>query len=179
MPSLGEYDANVAPLNPKDPVPTGWYRCMLTGSEVKPTSDKTGDRLVYHGVIMEGEFVDSEFDIGLNIRNPNKKAEQIAHREFKAICEAVGIQSPRESEQAHNILLWVKLELVPPQKDKLSDKIYPAKNEARDYRSDKDGPKKMREPIMYQPAGNGPDCAQPAQTPTPAPTQSQPWKRSS
>lgn len=173
MADLGDYDPNVKALDPRDPVPTDWYHVLIHESEVKPNSAKTGDRLILNCVVMEGDFTDAEFEIGLNIRHPTAKAQLIAHREFKSICEAVGVQSPRDSNELHGKLFWVKLELEPGNIDS-TGKQWPPKNVARDYRSDKDGPKKLRPPV-----------AAPAQTaPTPAPTSAQqpssntpPWKR--
>lgn len=83
-------------------VPAQKVPMMITESEMRPTKDSTGSRLVLVASILDGQSKGRKIYIGLNLANKNKQAEDIAGRELAAICKAIGIMTPTDSVELHN-----------------------------------------------------------------------------
>lgn len=115
------------------PLPDGWYIAEITKSEVKSTKDKKGKYLMLCFKIIDGEYAGRMIFTNLNIVNDNETAVKIARSDLKAICNAAGIQGELEdSVDVHNIPMAIKVKLKPetPQ--------WPAKNEIKGYKSEKE-----------------------------------------
>jgi hypothetical protein len=150
MANLNGFDANqVEPTTGFDPVPAGKYLAVITESEMQPTKAGTGSFLIFTLEIIEGEYKRRRLWARLNLDNPNPKAVEIARAELSAICRAVGVLSPKDSTDLHNLPLVVTVKLR--KRDDTGDFT----NEIRGYS------KKAAPPTSGQPATN--------QTP--------PWKR--
>ena len=85
------------------PVPAGEYLCQVVKSTIKPTKAGNGKRLILNIKIIEGEYADNVIFESLNIENPNPKAEQIAHRQLKQLCEAVEVTELEDTAELHGI----------------------------------------------------------------------------
>lgn len=83
------FNANdVAPAVPMEPVPGGWYPVVITEGEVTPIQNGTGTRIGLEWQITEGQFKGRKIFDGLNIRQENPQAQEIAARMLSAICHA-------------------------------------------------------------------------------------------
>lgn len=91
------------------PIPAGEYKAMLVHSEVKPTKDKTGERLALRFVIMEGQYQNRLIFEGLNIVNKNATAQGIALRQLQDLKNAVGLPNASQSEELHHKPLTIKV----------------------------------------------------------------------
>ena len=92
MAFLGEtFDANnVAPSVPFEVVPPGKYVVQIVKSAMEPTKSGNGEALNLEMEIMEGPHAGRKVWDGLNLRNTNAQAVEIAQRTLSAICHAVG-----------------------------------------------------------------------------------------
>jgi hypothetical protein len=108
------------------PVPAGWYPAMVVKSEMK-TTKAGGEMLVLQWDILEGQYKGRKIFCNLNLKNDNKQAEEIAHRELASICKCIGIIHPRGSEELHNKPMMIKLAVRPETEQ------FPASNDIKGY----------------------------------------------
>lgn len=146
------FDANqVDPAASREPIPEGWYKVMMTESEMKPTKARDGYYLETVMQVVEGPHKGRLLWDRLNLVNKNATAVAIAERTLSAICHATGKMSVTDSAQLHNIPMEARVTFVPAKGE------YKAKNEIDGYRR-----------IGSAPAVDTPAPAQPASTQTAA-----------
>ena len=108
MADLNGFDANqVDPTGYFEPIPAGKYLAVITDSEMKYNKAGTGSLLQLTFQIIEGEYQNRLIWTRLNLDNPNAVAVQIARADLSAICRAVGVLSPRDSVELHNLPLVI------------------------------------------------------------------------
>lgn len=108
MVSLGDFNANeVEPAADFEPIPAGKYLAVITASEMKSTRSGTGSYLELTFQIIEGDHQHRNLWARLNLNNPNAMAVKIARGELSAICRAVGVMTPRDSAELHNLPLII------------------------------------------------------------------------
>ncbi|MDZ4852132.1 MAG: DUF669 domain-containing protein [Pirellulaceae bacterium] len=107
MASLKFNAAEVEPSSPLDPIPAGKYAAVITESEMKPTKSGGGSYLQLTLEVIEGEYKGRMLWVRLNLENPNAVAVQIARKELSAICRAVGVMQPKDSQDLHHLPLIV------------------------------------------------------------------------
>lgn len=112
----GGFNANeVEPQGSISPVPPGEYTVMIIDSEMKQTSAGTGSYLKLTFRIIEDEEYEGRFIWkNLNLDNPSEQAVEIAQRELSAICHAVDVLEPEDSQELHGIPMLAKVKVVPP-----------------------------------------------------------------
>ncbi|MCK4275429.1 MAG: DUF669 domain-containing protein, partial [Phycisphaerae bacterium] len=89
----------------------GKYLAAITESEMKATKSGSGSYLQLTFTILEGEFKNRVLWARLNLNNPNATAVKIARSELSAICHAVGVLSPKDSVELHNLPLLITVKL--------------------------------------------------------------------
>jgi hypothetical protein len=110
MAILNGFDANqVEPTTEFDAIPAGKYLAVITESEVKANKAGTGSFLQLTFQIIEGEYKNRLLWARLNLENPNDTAVKIARAELSAICRAVGVMTPSDSAELHNLPLVIKV----------------------------------------------------------------------
>lgn len=119
--------AEVEPQGSFEPIPAGWYTAMVTDSEFKPTKNGTGEYLQLRIDIIEGDYENRVLFDRLNLNNPNQTAVEIAQRQLSAICRAVGVMTPQDSNDLHDKPLKVKVGIRP------AGNGYEASNEVKAY----------------------------------------------
>lgn len=108
MADLRGFDANqVEPTAALDPIPAGKYPAVIMESEMKPTKNGAGSYLQLTFQIIEGDFKNRVLWARLNLDNPNATAVKIAKGELSAVCRAVGVLSPSDSTELHNLPLVI------------------------------------------------------------------------
>lgn len=128
MMDLQGFDANnVEPSAPREPIKAGWYKMVISESEEKPTKAQTGSYLQLTMEIIEGDNAGRKVFTRLNLNNPNQQAVEIAQRELSAICRAVGVMTPRTSQDLHDKPFMGKVKVTPPRDG------YEAGNEISEY----------------------------------------------
>lgn len=124
------FDATaVEPQDSFEPIPAGWYECMIVESEMKQTKSGTGQYLQLRLDVTEGQYANRVLFERLNLDNPNTTAVDIAQRTLSAICHATGVLQPRDSSDLHNIPLRVKVSVRP------AGNGYEANNDIKGYES--------------------------------------------
>jgi hypothetical protein len=106
------FDATqVAPSQPIEAVPAGWYPLAITEGEIHPSDGGTGQRLAIEMTIQEGPMKGRKAFDNLNIRHSNPKAQEIATQLLSAICHAVGVYQIADISQLFNRPFQGKLDI--------------------------------------------------------------------
>ena len=112
MADLNGFNANeVEPSASFEAIPAGKYLAVITESEMKPTKNGSGSYLQLTLTILEGEYKGRVVWARLNLVNPNQTAVKIAQSELSAVCRAVGVMTPKDSCELHNIPLLVTVKV--------------------------------------------------------------------
>lgn len=106
------FDASaVEPSSGKDPIPAGKYIAVISASEMKPTKNGNGQYLELEYQVLDGEHKGRKVWSRHNLQHTNAQAVQIARGELSAICRAVGIMTPKDSAELHNLPLCVTVKV--------------------------------------------------------------------
>lgn len=112
MADLGGFDAcSVEPASAFEPLPAGRYRVVVTDSEEKPTKRGDASYMQFTFEVIEGPHAGRKLWARLNLNNPSAQAVQIARAELSALCRAVGVLTPQDTSELHDIPLDVKVSL--------------------------------------------------------------------
>jgi hypothetical protein len=112
MADLTGFNAHeVDPTSNLEPIPAGRYLAIITDSELKPTKSGNGHYLQLAFQILEGPYKNRMVWSRLNLHNANETTVKIARAELSAICRAVGVMTPRDSCELHNIPLVIAVRL--------------------------------------------------------------------
>ncbi len=76
---------------------------------MKPNKANTGRFLELRFTIIEGEHKNRQLWARLNLENPNEIAMKIAQAELSALCRAVGVMTPNDSVELHNLPLVIRV----------------------------------------------------------------------
>lgn len=113
MADLGNFNANnVDPNVGFDPVPEGLYSAVITESENKPTKKGDGSYLQLTFQILDGPYANRNLWARLNLKNPSGQAVKLAQAELSAICRAVGVMTPKDSSELHDLPLQIEVKCV-------------------------------------------------------------------
>jgi hypothetical protein len=108
MADLRGFDANaVDPKTSYAPIPAADYLAVITESEMKPNRAGTGHYLQLTFEVIEGPYKGRRLWARLNLDHPNPAAVQIAKAELASICRAVGVLTPNDSVELHNLPLVI------------------------------------------------------------------------
>jgi hypothetical protein len=120
------------PLGTFDPLPVGEYLVVISASEMKETKTGRGKYLQLVYDVVDGEFQGRRVFDRLNLVNENETAQKIAQQALSAICRAVGVMHPKDSEELHDKPFVVKVGI------RAATEQYQASNIVKGYES-KDG----------------------------------------
>lgn len=128
MANLNGFNASqVEPAQEFEPIPAGKYLALITESEMKPTKSNGGQYLQLTFQLIDGPYKGRNVWARLNLQNSNPTTVQIARQELSAICRAVGVMTPGDSVDLHNIPLVVSV------KQKKRDDTGEMTNEVKGY----------------------------------------------
>lgn len=121
--------AELLPSQSYDLLPAGWYTCIITEAELKPTKAGTGEyikvRYDITGPSCQGRCVFGNF----NIKNPNPKAEEIGRQQLGDLMRALGLSAVHDTDQLINGHLSIKVDIRPASGE------YNAQNEVKGWKS--------------------------------------------
>ncbi|MCZ2098804.1 MAG: DUF669 domain-containing protein [Anaerolineae bacterium] len=110
MANLNGFDARqVDPAADFEPIPAGKYLAVITESELKPTKNGGGQYLQLAFQILDGPYKNRYVWARLNLTNANPTTVQIARAELSAICRAIGVLTPKDSVELHNLPLAIRV----------------------------------------------------------------------
>lgn len=141
----------VAQSSSFDPLPPGDYNVIITKSEMKDTKAGTGQYLSLSLLVFAGEYEGRTIFTNINIRNPNKQAEDIARAQLSSLCHSVGVLAPKDSSDFHDKPFTVSLKIRPPKDG------YEAANDVKQFKKyDENAPAKAAAPVAAAPAKAAP-----------------------
>lgn len=106
------FDATqVEPSAGRDPIPAGKYVVAVTASEMKPTKNGAGAYLELEYQVLDGEHKGRKLWSRHTLQHPSAQTVQIARGELSAICRAIGIMTPKDSAELHNLPLTVTVKV--------------------------------------------------------------------
>jgi hypothetical protein len=111
MANLGNFNANEVEPTSFEPLPAGKYLACIVESEMKATKNGAGQFLNLTFQVLDGEYKGRKVWARLNLKNPNPQAEQIARGQLSALCRAIGVMTPRDSCELHNLPLTLTVSL--------------------------------------------------------------------
>lgn len=120
--------AAVEPAVSMEPLPAGDYVAVIVDSDMKMTKKGDGQYLDLAFQVADGPFKGRYVWAKLNIENPNEVSQRIGQAELSAICHAVNVMQPRNSEDLHNRPMVIRVKYVPENGN------YSAKNEIKGYK---------------------------------------------
>ena len=110
MANLNGFNAsNVEPANDFDPIPANKYVAVITASQMKENKTKTGDYLELAFQVVEGEYKNRLLWARLCLTHPNPTTSKIARSQLADICKAVGVLTPGDSAELHNLPLVINV----------------------------------------------------------------------
>jgi hypothetical protein len=149
MADLNGFDANqVEPNADFAPLPPDTYEAMIVESEWKTTAAGTGRYLKLTLQVLGGQYSGRMIWDNLNLENPSAQAVQIARGTLSAICRAVGVLTPKDSVDLHNLPLMCRV-VQEPYEGGVSNKIKGYKPKATS------APTKAEAPAKAAPASAG------------------------
>ena len=112
MANLNGFNANnVEPASDFDPIPAAKYAAVITNSEFKPTKNGSGNYLELTFQVIEGQYKNRLLWARLNLEHQNEMTAKISRGQLAAICQAVGIMTPKDSAELHNLPLIINVKL--------------------------------------------------------------------
>ncbi len=112
MADLNGFDANqVDPDHGLEPLPAGKYLAAIIASEMKATKTGDGSYLQLTFQVLDGPHKGRQLWARLNLVNRNEVTVKIARAELSALCRAVGVMTPKDSCELHNLPLLIKVRL--------------------------------------------------------------------
>jgi hypothetical protein len=110
MANLNGFNANnVEPADDFEPIPAGLYTAVIVNSEMKPTKNGDGSLLELKFEIIEGEYKGRFVWSRLCLENKNEQTVKIAKSQLADICKAIGVLTPRDSCELHNLPMQIKV----------------------------------------------------------------------
>lgn len=109
-------DVSTLPQSTFELLEPGWYKAIMSASEVKPTKSGNGEYLRCEFQIIEGVKKNFKVWANLNLWNENEAARNIAFGELGSMASACGITGHlQDSQQLHNIPLMIRIKHTKPQ----------------------------------------------------------------
>lgn len=111
MPNLN-FDTNSIEIKEDidySPMPVGDYTVTIIDSEIKQTRKGDGDYINFTFQVAQGEKANRLLWTIANINNPSSEATRIGRETVAKIAKAVGVASPQDTAQLHNIPLVVSV----------------------------------------------------------------------
>ena len=109
------------------PMPAGWYKCVITEAVEGINKAGTGSYLKLSIEVIDGDHTGRNVFEYLNLKHEKEVAVQIAQQALSAICRAIGVNSPKDSAELCDKPLMVKMAVTP------ASGGYEASNNAKGY----------------------------------------------
>jgi hypothetical protein len=82
-------------------LPKGRYPCRIVNSTKKDTSRNTGYFLEFEFEVVKGDYSNRKLWARLNVKNDSEVAQRIGREQFKALCEAAGKPTVKDTSELH------------------------------------------------------------------------------
>lgn len=117
--------ATVEPSQDFSPIPAGNYKAIISASSIDPAKSGNGTNLVLTFKVVDGPHKNRELRTWLCVQHPNQQTQEIAQRNFSAICHAVGQIQCSDTSQLHGKPLLIKVSVEPDNRnpDQMQNRI--------------------------------------------------------
>ena len=92
-----EYEGSIS--TSFEPLPAGSYPVQIVETETKTTNAGNGTYLKTKFEVVDGEYKGRKFFQNFNLTNANETAERIGRQHIKAILDAIGKSSAKNSQE--------------------------------------------------------------------------------
>ena len=101
-------------------MPKGRYPCRIVETSKEPTKKKDGYFFKITFEVVKGDFTKRKLWAMLNISNPSAQAQLIGREMFKALCEAAGKPTVKDTSELHDkfVVCIVDIDRQPDQSDR-------------------------------------------------------------
>lgn len=113
MSQLQGFNANEHENPGFDPLPEGKYLCIIEASEMKTTKSGTGTGINVKLQVVSNEYKGRTMFWWINYTNQNETAQKIGRAELAMLCRAVGILTPKDTMELHNIPFCAHIKVTP------------------------------------------------------------------
>jgi hypothetical protein len=114
-----DFDPGAVEADPAgyQPIPAGDYHVAITMAEVRATKSdpEYGRRIALTFKVVDGDYRGRTINDGLNVKNKNKKAEEIGRKQLAQLLEAVGMPGERDVSRLVGEELIVAVKIKPAQ----------------------------------------------------------------
>ena len=93
------------------PLPSGWYKVVVIGTELKQTKSGTGSYLKVQYQVVDGQYQNRTVFQNLNLVNDNPVAVKIGQQQLGQVVRACGLESIRDSSEMHAKVLEIELKV--------------------------------------------------------------------
>lgn len=115
MASLIGFDANKVDPNANSPLPEGDYICKIVESGEK-TSKASGDKYINLKItVLDGPCKGRTLYHMLCLWSKNETAKRIAEAHLSQICRAIGVMTPKDTAELHNMPIIVHVTVTKDQ----------------------------------------------------------------
>ena len=117
--------ATVEPSQDFTPLPPANYKAIISASSIEPAKSGNGTNLVLTFKVIEGTHKNRELRTWLCVQHPSQQTQEIAQRNFSAICHAVGQIQCTDTAQLHSKPLLIKVAVEPDNRnpDQMQNRI--------------------------------------------------------
>ncbi len=91
-------------------IPVGEYVAEITESGENRNKENTGSYIALTWTICDGASAKQKIFVNLNLDNPSAQAVAMARAELSAICRAVGVAKPNDTNELHLRRCRIKVE---------------------------------------------------------------------
>jgi len=117
----------VEPSSTFQPMPAGWYKCVITEAVEAMNKAETGSYLKLSIEVIDGDHTGRNVFEYLNLKHDKDVVVQIAQQALSQICRAINVNSPKDSAELCDKPLMVKMAVTP------ANNGYEASNNAKGY----------------------------------------------
>jgi len=117
----------VEPSATFQPMPAGWYKCVITEAVEGMNKAGTGSYLKLSIEVIDGDHTGRNVFEYLNLKHEKDVVVQIAQQALSQICRAINVNSPKDSAELCDKPLMVKMAVTP------ASGGYEASNNAKGY----------------------------------------------
>ena len=110
-----EFNANDVPEF--DLLPNGDYLMMVTDSDIIENKSGTGSHIDFRMVVVEGERKNFVLHHRLTWTNPSQDAVSIGRKRLAELCRAVGVMSPTDTSDLHNLTFVARVSVKKDRND--------------------------------------------------------------
>lgn len=123
-----------------EPIPAGWYQCIIEKAEFLPLSNGNGSRISIMARVQGPTHQNRVLFGSINYEHrTSPQAQEIGQRQLSALCHAISVMNLQNVQQLCGVPFEGRVKITPPtynvKGDVKSGILYEAKNEFQGFRA--------------------------------------------